>query len=399
MSGSLSNPDSAATATAPALAPSDRRRHARRKLHDELAPIGLGPDNLGLILDLAEGGLKVRSVAPLELGATTFLQFEAAQNTIEASGKIIWTNERRYAGIQFTTLSELANSSIRQSLATDLSPHLPSPPLSRPDTNYSSSVVPSSNLKLQPVSFTESEVRVVLNHAASDRFWGGEARKRTIAEILQAARQSSAQDGAFQVVVERAAALTKAHGAAIALRREGKMICLATIGLAPELGVVLEAESGLSAECLRLREVVWCNHALQDSRLDPEVCAQLTLGSAVVVPVLAAGEPLGILEVFAPQPNQFEIRHALLLRDIARLIARLAAPAMDKAADKAAVKKEVSPVAPPLSTLASPAAPAKMESVAPKTSAVRSVQSWPAGRIRPDFNLGVDPQPRAHHRT
>ncbi len=119
----------------------------------------------------------------------------------------------------------------------------------------------------------------------------------------------------------------------------------------------------------------------------------------MVVPVLAAGELLGILEVFAPQPNQFEIRHALLLRDIARLIARLAAPAMDKAADKAAVKKEVSPVAPPPSTLAPPAAPAKMESVAPKTSAVRSVQSWPAGRIRPDFNLGVDPQPRAHHRT
>ena len=51
------------------------------------------------------------------------------------------------------------------------------------------------------------------------------------------------------------------------------------------------------------------------------------------------------------------IRHALLLRDIARLIARLATSTPDKAADKAVGKKEIFPIPPAPSSLAAPAVP------------------------------------------
>src|ERR1700756_3571574 len=47
-------------------------------------------------------------------------------------------------------------------------------------------------------------------------------------------------------VVEQARNATAATGAAIALKRDGEVICRATTGNAPELGVRVETTSGLS---------------------------------------------------------------------------------------------------------------------------------------------------------
>src|SRR5438876_3786052 len=67
---------------------------------------------------------------------------------------------------------------------------------------------------------------------------------------------------AIGVITERAQALTGATGAAIALRRGNEVICRARAGrTAPDLGVRLQTESGISAECLRKGEVVLFNDA------------------------------------------------------------------------------------------------------------------------------------------
>src|ERR1700722_20468470 len=61
-----------------------------------------------------------------------------------------------------------------------------------------------------------------------------------------------ALDLVLNEVVEQARLATGATGAAVALARDGEMVCRATTGEhAPELGVRVETASGLSGDCLR----------------------------------------------------------------------------------------------------------------------------------------------------
>src|SRR6266568_3027392 len=59
--------------------------------------------------------------------------------------------------------------------------------------------------------------------------------------------------------VEQARQETGATGAAIALRRDGEIICRATTGNAPELGARVEMASGLSGECLSTGKIQQCS--------------------------------------------------------------------------------------------------------------------------------------------
>src|SRR6266571_3648845 len=155
MSNAPGNSDPAA---ALARTSSERRRHPRYQSSQELAPVVLGSGNLGLIVDLAEGGMKIRSVSALQPGSTTFLQFEAAQSTIEATAKVIWTDARRYAGVQFISLSESATRSIRQSLTMSVTQERAWPLESSSPTsavNISSTLGSSSELKPQRAPLTE----------------------------------------------------------------------------------------------------------------------------------------------------------------------------------------------------------------------------------------------------
>src|ERR1700685_2278433 len=57
-------------------------------------------------------------------------------------------------------------------------------------------------------------------------------------------------------IVEQACLAPGATGAAIILERAGEMVCRASSGVnAPELGVRLGGDSGLTAECIRTRQV------------------------------------------------------------------------------------------------------------------------------------------------
>src|SRR6266571_6297919 len=57
---------------------------------------------------------------------------------------------------------------------------------------------------------------------------------------------------AISMIAERAQALTGATGAAIALRKGNEIVCRARTGrTAPDLGVRLQTDSGISADCVR----------------------------------------------------------------------------------------------------------------------------------------------------
>jgi TonB family protein len=122
-------------------------------------------------------------------------------------------------------------------------------------------------------------------------------------------------------IVEQACLATGATGAAIVLVREGEMVCRASSGAnAPELGAPLSGESGLTAECIRTRQVQRCDDAQADPRADAEASRSLGVRSVMILPLLTKGELVGILEVFSPRAGAFGDRDELTLEALARRI-------------------------------------------------------------------------------
>ena len=112
---------------------------------------------------------------------------------------------------------------------------------------------------------------------------------------------------AIAVITERAQALTGATGAAIALRNGSEVICRARAGrTAPDLGVRLHTESGISAECLRTGEVVLCNNADDNPRADGAACRRLGVRSVLAAPLRQPHRTLGIFEVLSAASNAFD---------------------------------------------------------------------------------------------
>jgi TonB family protein len=123
-------------------------------------------------------------------------------------------------------------------------------------------------------------------------------------------------------IVEQACLATGATGAAIALTRNGEMVCRATHGkTAPDLGVRLD-NAGFSAECLRVGMLQRCDDTETDPRVDGVACRELGVRSILVVPLWYWGEFMGIFEIFSPRPNAFGERDEQTLQALAYRIVR-----------------------------------------------------------------------------
>ncbi|MGA9511715.1 MAG: TonB family protein [Candidatus Sulfotelmatobacter sp.] len=115
-----------------------------------------------------------------------------------------------------------------------------------------------------------------------------------------------ALDIVLNEIVEQACLATGATGAAIALARDGEMVCRAsTGGNAPELGTPLDMSSGLSGACLRSRQIQRCDDTLTDPNADPEASRELGIRSVVVLPLLRGEDSIGIFEVFSTRLAAF----------------------------------------------------------------------------------------------
>jgi TonB family protein len=128
-------------------------------------------------------------------------------------------------------------------------------------------------------------------------------------------------DAFLDQIVKHARALTGSNGAAVALRQGTVILCRARCGeTSPSLGAQLDADFGISGECLRTGKALRCEDSERDLRLDPEVCRQLGLRSIAVVPIFEWTRVEGILEVFARQPHAFDDHHLEILQQLAELV-------------------------------------------------------------------------------
>jgi len=114
---------------------------------------------------------------------------------------------------------------------------------------------------------------------------------------------------AISAITERAQHLTGATGAAIALRTGNEIVCRARAGrTAPDLGVRLQNDVGISAEAVRTGEIMLCNDAERNPRVDLASCRRLGVRSILVSPLRSYRRTLGVFEVLSSSPSAFDER-------------------------------------------------------------------------------------------
>ncbi len=128
-------------------------------------------------------------------------------------------------------------------------------------------------------------------------------------------------EAALQLLAERAQYITGASGAAIALLEDSEMICRASAGpSAPALGAEVQMKTGLTGESVRSRQILRCDDAESDSRVNRESCRALGIKSVMVVPLLREQEVIGVFELLADRANAFEERDVTALKRLAEMV-------------------------------------------------------------------------------
>jgi putative methionine-R-sulfoxide reductase with GAF domain len=114
---------------------------------------------------------------------------------------------------------------------------------------------------------------------------------------------------AISAITERAQHLTGATGAAIALQAGNEIVCRARAGrTAPDLGMRLQTDTGISAEAVRSGEIMLCHDAERNPRVDLASCRRLGVRSILVSPLRHYRSTLGVFEVLSSSPGAFDAK-------------------------------------------------------------------------------------------
>jgi TonB family protein len=129
-------------------------------------------------------------------------------------------------------------------------------------------------------------------------------------------------DQILVAITNAAKDISGASGAALAMWKDGAMVCRARSDVAPALGARLSTETGISGECLRTARLQNCADTENDPFVDVEVCRTMGLRSIVVLPIQGWRGINGILEVFSMQPSAFNAQQISFLEQLAALAER-----------------------------------------------------------------------------
>jgi TonB family protein len=161
-----------------------------------------------------------------------------------------------------------------------------------------------------------------------------------------------ALDLVLNEVVVHAVEATHAVAGALALMRDGQMVCRAATGqLAPDLGIPLNARDGLSGACLETRQPQLSVDTEFDPRVDPAVSRRFGIRSILIVPVFEGSAKnsqfAGVLEVFSLSPAAFSHHDQVLLESFAAECARIRQASVELTQRKPAAAKHSAELLPP----------------------------------------------------
>lgn len=128
--------------------------------------------------------------------------------------------------------------------------------------------------------------------------------------------------GVMTFVAECAQSLTGAKGAFVELAEGDEMVYRAAAGTTEGLlGLRLKRRGSLSGLCVESGEILRCDDAETDGRVDKEACRKVGLRSMVVTPLSHNGTAVGVLKVASPAVGAFNDEDVHLLNLMSELIA------------------------------------------------------------------------------
>ncbi len=149
-------------------------------------------------------------------------------------------------------------------------------------------------------------------------------RLRTVYSAFQDSGAGSglALDLLLHELAVEARSIPGVHSSAIALwGSERDFICRAAAGeSAPGLGLRIQTQDGLSAECVRTGKQQICQDTELDSRVDAAMCRAMAVRSLVIIPLFLQQKLIGILEAFAPAAHAFDKASVERLANLGRRI-------------------------------------------------------------------------------
>jgi hypothetical protein len=181
--------------------PKPERRHTPRTKLVEIAYIGMGPENGGLVLDVSDGGLSFHSVAPVQPAETIhFLLSSRGQNRIEGAGEVVWTNEMRtVCGLRFTSLSSGAREHLnnwtnqsRMSAPAIADVESTAPPAAPLTEEPPASFASQSETGAEPLFAIPPAEQTYLSEPTGKTLWGGQLLLWTVFGLLGSSLLGSA---------------------------------------------------------------------------------------------------------------------------------------------------------------------------------------------------------------
>jgi GAF domain/PilZ domain/Sel1 repeat len=311
--------------------PATERRHTmRHRAHSpayaRLNAAQADATDLSEILDISEDGMSIQTSSPLEVerNLSLFLDLSETSTSIVTTGQVVWSESSGRAGIRFAKLSGESLDRLKEWLFVNVLTafdHAGATSADEDRWNSASKVLPPSHT--MPKGEFVSGTRVISSDdggatdpeavASAGATYSGATRDKSARESV-AERESEVQPKGFdrettlQSIAERALALTRATGAAIALSdgNDSEMICVASAGDdAPPVRSRLQVGSGFSGECVRTGRSLRCDDSETDDRVDRAGCKSLGIRSLVAVPIRQGSKVAGLMEVFSPQPYAF----------------------------------------------------------------------------------------------
>jgi putative methionine-R-sulfoxide reductase with GAF domain len=276
---------------APGPAPANRRRRVRQKVHAPAYATFSGASrsemlDLYEVLDISEVGVAVQCPSPLKIGQQVELCLDLAEaaGQISATARVVWSDPTGRVGLGLPALQNPGLHRLREWLFLNAM-------AAAANAESSAALPPLPSLETAPVRQNYTDIL-------------------SAASAVQSEAESLGPDleAVLSLVALRSRSLLQASGAAIALagKDAGTMVCRASAGQsAPPVGAPLQVGSGFSGECVRTGKMLRCEDTETDERVDRESCRALGIRSMLAAPLRLNEKVVGLIEVFAAQPNAF----------------------------------------------------------------------------------------------
>ncbi len=126
---------------------------------------------------------------------------------------------------------------------------------------------------------------------------------------------------AMDLIAERTHKLTDADSSVIEILEGNEMVYRAASGRAANfIGLRIKAQGSLSGLCVRENQILRCDNAETDPRVDKEACRKIGVTSMLVLPLTRNKQAVGVLKVLSGNVAAFNEQHVVMLEILAGVL-------------------------------------------------------------------------------